>query len=170
MDAIEEATLIGVALLAAQRLEFVLYGIASHLKPEALTDKRLKNINPEIFLRGDPKNLKVTFGQLKIELGDKLFLASAEFDKLVDDRNVLAHSYWRLSRSGIRDAQKIENPEEFLKKFISDCNHWQSIMYGLLAVMMKSVATSSNRLDELKLSEKQLQDLQVYYEHAAKNT
>ena len=170
MDRITEATLLGAALLEAQKLEFALYGIASHLRPEALTDKRLKNIDPEKFLRGDPKDLKVTFGQLKNALGDKLFLSSVEFDKLVQDRNLLAHSYWRLSRSNIRDAHKIEDPEVFLISFQSDCRRWQSIISGLLGVMMKSVATTNDCLDELNLSDKQLADMQIYYDHAIKNT
>ena len=169
MDKIEEATLLGAALIEAQKLEFALYGIAVHLKPEFLTNKRLKNIDPEAFLRGDPNNLKVTFGQLKKEIGDLLCLSSEDFDKLVEDRNLLAHNYWRLSQSGIHDAHKIENPKAFLVTFQLDCRRWNSILSGLLAVMLKKVATANNCLDTLDLSDKQIADIEIYYNHATKN-
>ena len=60
-----ECATIGAAILAAQRVEFLLYGLIAHIKPELKrSDKRFRNLTPESFLRGDPSDLRATLGQL----------------------------------------------------------------------------------------------------------
>ena len=53
-DVLVEWAAIGAAVLAAQRIEFLLYGIIAHGEPELKeTDRRFRHLTPESFLRGD---------------------------------------------------------------------------------------------------------------------
>jgi hypothetical protein len=87
-------TLLGTAVLLAQKLEFALYGIVAHFSylPEAQREKRFRELKPEAFLRGDPSDLKATLGQLVASFEKSLRLASNELDRLVKDRSLIAHN------------------------------------------------------------------------------
>ena len=56
-----EMILLSLATLGAQKFEFALYGMTSHLKA---TDGRFKGLIPEEFLRGDGTKTKATLGIL----------------------------------------------------------------------------------------------------------
>ena len=59
------------AILASQRVEFLPYGLISHLNERARSEiKTFGNLDPESFLRGDVKDLKATLGQLVKGYGD----------------------------------------------------------------------------------------------------
>ena len=74
-------TLLGLAILQAQRLEFALYGLAAHFShlPEAQKDQRFANLSAKDFLSADPekrKRRKATFGQITKTFGDRFLLPS----------------------------------------------------------------------------------------------
>ena len=58
-----ECAAVGAAILAAQRIEFLLYGLMAHVKPELKSgDKKFRDLTPEGFVRGDPAELRATLG------------------------------------------------------------------------------------------------------------
>lgn len=171
MNIVEESTLLGASLLGAQKFEFALYGIISHLShlPEAQKEKRFRNLTPEKFLRGDVDDLKATLGQLETAFADRLLISSDELKNFIKDRNLIAHNYWRLTKANIRDSEKLSDPEEFLREFTKKCDHWTSIISGLLYVFMEATAKKENRLSEISFSDQQLSDIKAYRTHAAKH-
>ena len=168
---IDECILLGGSLLAVQKFEFALYGIISHLPhlPEAQKEKRFRELTPEKFLRGDPEDLKATLGQLETAFGEKLLLSTTELKSLIKDRNLIAHNYWRLTKSNIKSAEKLESPLVFLKTFIERCEYWTTIIRGLLWILMKASAEKENRISEVNFTESQEIEILAYYAHAAKH-
>lgn len=170
MDLSEECRLLGACLLKAQQVEFTLYGLVSHFSqsPEAQNDKRFKNLNPETFLRGDPRKLKATLGQLEGIFGAKLMISSDELKTFINDRNVIIHNYLRLTKANIRDAEKLSNPEQFLRNFLEQCNYWTRVMNGLSYTLLLQAAGKENRMNELNINKEQLRDLKEYIFHIEK--
>lgn len=169
MDPLRECQLLGLSLLEIQKVEFALYGIISHLThlPEGQGWK-FKELSPETFLRGNPNELNATLGQLEKAFGKKLNLSNDDFKMLIKDRNLIAHSYWRMSRNGIQDAKQLDNPEKFLLDFIDRCQYWQKVMNGLLYVVMIAAAKKESRELEVQLDKKQQEDLNTYLQHVQK--
>ena len=169
MEKVLVYTLVGAAIISAQKLEFALLGAISHLShlPEAKSDKRFRDLTPEKFLRGNPEDLKVTFGQMKAHFGEKLLISGDELNKLIKDRNLVAHSYWRLTETNIKDACKLTDPETFLVDFINRCEKWGHIFRGLVYSFQKAVAEKDGRQSEVKFNEQQEQDIKAYQAHAA---
>ena len=165
IEIIIECALVGAAILGAQKVEFALYGIAAHLN---LQDNRVNTLDPEKFLRGDIKNIKLTLGTLVKIVGDELLLSTEELDQFVDERNLIAHNYWRLTKAKIREGRKLDNPEEFLIQFVAKCDYWEKVLSGLIALMKQKAAENENRESELNLSEKESSNLK-YYMKAAEN-
>ena len=108
-EVIQECALVGAAIIAAQRVEFLLYGVISHLAglPEH-QNSRFRTLDPEKFLRGDAKDLKATLGQLVEWFGDKLLLTTEDLDKFVKDRNLIAHNYFRLTKARIKGGDALK--------------------------------------------------------------
>mgnify|MGYP000461551835 CR=1 FL=1 len=169
MDLIDEYVLLGAALLAAQKFEFALYGIISHLShlPEAHKEKRFRELTPEKFLRGNVEDLKATLGQLEAVFGDRLLISTDELKTFINDRNLIAHNYWRLTKSNVAGAERLDDPETFLRNFLERSDQWSSIIRGLLYSLMKETAKKENRLDELSFSEQQIKDIKAYDFHAS---
>ena len=164
-DAIREMAMLGLALLSAQKVEFILYGAISHLSGLSdAKDKRLRTLDPKVFLRGELDDLKLTLGQLVDEFGDKLLLTSEDLEGFVDDRNLIAHNYYRLTKTNIKGGPRLENPEEFLTDFIGRCNYWESVLRGLVQVMRRSIA-DQNGVD-ITFTEEDIRYIQCYEEHA----
>ena len=168
MEPFEECALLGGAMLSVQKLEFAFYGIVSFLShlPEAKKDKRFRNLTLETFLRGNTKDLNATLGQLEAAFGEKLLISGTEFKGFIKDRNLIAHDYWRLTKSNIRDSERLANPEAFLREFLLRCERWTRIFNGLLWILMKGVATKERRLTEIEFTESQLNDIEAYYTYA----
>lgn len=171
MEILEECTLLGASLLGAQKLEFALYGVVSHLShlDEAKKEKRFRDLTPEKFLRGSVDDLKVTFGQLEKSFGKRLLISNDDLIELIKDRNTIAHNYWRLTKSGVRGSEKLSDPEDFLRKFIFKCEYWQKVFNGLLLFMMEVIAEKENRMDEINFTESQKKDMAAYHNHIKKS-
>lgn len=165
----EECALVGAAVLSAQKFEFALYGIVSHLShlSEAKNEKRFRNLTPEGFLRGNAEEFKATLGQLARGFGDKLLLNTRELEKFVDDRNLIAHNYWRLTKSNIAGSEKLADPEGFLRNFLVRCDRWASIARGLVCLLMQGAADKEGRGSEINFDEQQLVDITAYRNHVA---
>ncbi|MGJ4754759.1 hypothetical protein [Leptospira kmetyi] len=161
-----ECTLLGLALLMAQKVEFALYGIVAHISNR---DKKFKNLTPETFLRGDLSDLKATLGQLKNYAGDKLLLSNNELQDFVDKRNLLVHNYWRLTKANIKNGETLPNPEQFLSNFIDECQRWMNILNGYIKILMQRIAEVENRTNEINFGEKEQQEMEVYIDHVYKN-
>jgi hypothetical protein len=167
MNLIDECALVGAAILSAQRLEFALYGIVAHLShlPEAQKEKRFRDLTPEKFLRGNIEDLKATFGQLETAFGEKLLISTSGLKEFISDRNLIAHNYWRLTKSNVKEGEKLSDPEVFLKDFLARCDQWVSIFKGLLYVLMEAAAKKEGRLSEINFSEQQQNDIKAYCAH-----
>ncbi|KGE22243.1 hypothetical protein [Leptospira interrogans] len=161
-----ECTLLGLALLMAQKVEFALYGIVAHI---SIKDKKFKNLTPETFLRGDLSNLKATLGQLKNYAGEKLLLSSNDLQDFVDKRNLIVHNYWRLTKANIKNGEKLPNPEQFLRNFIDECQCWMNILNGYIKMLIQSIAEMENQTNEINFGEKEHQEIEVYIDHVYKN-
>ena len=137
-----ELTLIGMAIIGAQRVEFLLYGLGSHLVhlPD-YRGKRFREMDPEVFLRGDPNNLKEMLSRLVQAFGGKLLLNEGEIRQFVDDRNLIAHNCWRLTKANLKGGYRLNDPKEFLVGFIQKCDHWGKVLKGLLALARQEAAT-----------------------------
>ncbi|HEY8095850.1 MAG TPA: hypothetical protein VIE65_07100 [Methylobacter sp.] len=172
MDLIDECTLLGASLLAAQKFEFALYGIVSHLShlPEAQKEKRFRDLTPEKFLHGNIEDLKATLGQLETAFGQKLLISTEELKVFIRHRNLIAHNYWRLTKPDIKNSEKLDDPELFLRRFLESCDKWAAISRGLLYVLIEAAAQKENRLSEINFSEQQRIDVADYYAHAAKQS
>lgn len=172
MDLINECARIGAAILSVQKFEFAIYGIVSHLchLPEAQKDKRFRDLTPEKFLRGNTEDLRVTLGQLENAFGKKLLISTNELTDFIRDRNLIAHNYWRLTKTNIKEGEKLSDPEEFLMDFLVRCNQWTSIVNGLLCLLIKVSATKEDRLQEINFNEQQVSDITAYYDHVSTQT
>ena len=138
-----ERTVLGGAVLAAQRMEFLLYGLVAHFEDELKrSDKRFRDLTPESFLRGDLADLRSTRGQLADTYGDELLLSTDDLNRFVKNRNLIVHNYWRLTKSGIRDGPLLDDPMQFLLRFIKDCQKWGRILMGVPVAMKQAIESS----------------------------
>ena len=163
-EEVRECARVGAAILGAQRVEFLLYGIVSHLaEVHPIGSKQFKLLDPEKFLRGDLDDLKATLGQLVREFGDKLLLTTADLENFVNDRNLIAHNYWRLTKANLRGTRRFQDPEGFLTEFAERCSYWESVLRVLLAVMKRETAMKLG--EDANLSE----DESKYISHYERN-
>ena len=150
-----------MAVIGAQRVEFLLYGLGSHLVhvPDYRSSK-FGALDPEKFLRGNPNDLKEPLGVLVKAFGDKLLLKEEEIRQFVDDRNLIAHNYWRLTKANIKGGHRLDNPEEFLVRFIEQCDHWVKVLSGLLALARQEAAARTG--EALMLSVEEVANAEYY--------
>ena len=136
-------------------MEFLLYGLASHLThlPE-FQSRRYESLNAETFLRGDLANQKATLGQLVRDFSDKLLITSEELGKFVEDRNLIAHNYWRLVHANIQGGQSMSDPRRFLQDFANRCAHWENVLRGFLALAKIVLAERSGTAVEISNHER----------------
>jgi hypothetical protein len=150
-----EMTLLGLALYQAQRIEFALYGIASHVThlPEFQSNRRFRDLNPEAFLRGDLSKLKATLGQLNDVFAGRLLLSSPELDRFISDRNLIAHNFFRIFHTKTRDEPEGE-PVEFLKDFLRRSQELQSVIEGSTATLKEETAKKFGRLSDIQITDR----------------
>ena len=163
MGTMSEFALVGMAIIGAQRVEFLLYGLGSHLVhlPE-YSGKRFRDLEPEMFLRGDTDDLKETLGGLVQAFGDNLLLNKEDISRFVDHRNLIAHNYWRLTKANLKGGNRLENPEEFLVQFIDQCVHWEKVLKGLLTLARQEKAARTG--DDMVLSDDEVESADYYLE------
>ena len=160
---IEEYAMVGAAVLASQRVEFLLYGLVAHLNDQARgQDRKFKHLNPEDFLRGDVRNLRATLGQLVKTFGDKLLLTTAELEQFVNDRNLIVHNYWRLTKSGIEGTKRLEEPEKLLMTFLHKCDHWEKVLRGLMVRMRIQIAKNVGNEENARITAEDQQYMEYY--------
>ncbi|MDH0618294.1 hypothetical protein [Pseudomonas fulva] len=145
----DEFLCMGRAMMAAQKLEFALYGMASHLKEKG---GQFKGLTPDEFLRGDGSKTKATLGVLVREFGARFDMGGNDLIELVSDRNLIAHDYWRMSRAKVKGGRSLENPIDFLKNFTKRCEYWISISRGWIAIAMIACGEQAGRLDEFEIT------------------
>lgn len=170
MDLVEECKLLGASLIGAQKIEFTLYGIASHITHayDGKKDRRIEELTPEKFLRGDLNELKMTLGQLEKSFGHALLLDTEELAKFVEDRNLIAHNYWRLTKTNIKGSEKLQDPETFLREFLKRCSYWEGVVNGALWSIRKMALEQYDRSDEFEPTIKQRDEITQYLKHVEK--
>lgn len=155
--------LLGKGLFHAQRVEFILYGIASHMGhlDEAKKDKRFAKITAKDFLSDAPEKRKLrtaTLGSVYKLFGDKLLLSGLPFDLFVQERNFFAHEFFRaLSRN--------PNMSEHLKRlndFIDLAGLTEKALRGLLSELMEASAKKEGREGEFQILQDD-EDNRKYY-------
>jgi len=161
---LEECGLLGLAMLVAQRVEFLLYGIASHLAhtPAGQNDRRWRNLTPEKFLRGSADDLKATLGQLVEAFGDTLLISSPELADFYRDRNLVAHDYTRLYKAKIRGTVSPGDGPTFLRAFIERATYWEKVLQGALALLKMGAAEKEGRQAEINFTERDLEHIEIY--------
>lgn len=163
----DEMMLLGSAILMAQKLEFALYGMASHLKA---TDPRFRGLTAEELLRGDGTITKATLGAIAQAYGSKFQLDGDELAQLVKDRNLIAHDYWRLTKANVNGGRSLENPKQFLLNFFERCNTWIRLCEGWITLAKYATAEQSGRLDEVNESPESLSKMLEYLVHTLNRT
>lgn len=137
----EELRLLGLANLCAQRVEFVIYGLAVHFPASAISDqKRISKTSPEDFFRGDPSELKITLGQLSKAMGGALGIDPVRLGKFVDDRNLLAHNFFRTFHASIDGVANRLDQHEFLRAFIRDAVSLEHALVNLVQEIRRLAA------------------------------
>lgn len=147
-------TLLGLAIVAAQKVEFVLYGIASHL-PHVSKDTKFRKLTASDFLSTDPKTRKLrkaTLGSLAGEYGGKLMLPSHRLEVYVQDRNTIVHEFWREVVGG-KGTGAIKEPRQLLIGFIEESEEWIAALRGLLSFLQEEAAKRRKGSAEYKLTE-----------------
>lgn len=112
--------------------------------------------------------MKATLGQIEKAFGEKLSISSAELTEFIDNRNLIAHNYYRLTRKGITGSKQLQNPEEFLRDFLKQCGYWESVLFGLLNLLMLAASRKVGRENEIQLSKDQLNSIETYHSHVEK--
>ena len=161
-----ECATIGVALLAAQRVEFLLYGLVANIRDDLKQDdRRFRGLTPESFLRGDVSEMRATLGQLATAYGEGFLLSADDLTAFVNKRNLIAHDYWRLAKANIRDAEELQNPMGFVHGFLADCQRWERILRGVLANFKLAAARNVGDEDKAQLTADDLACMDEYHEH-----
>ncbi|MBZ9604011.1 hypothetical protein [Phyllobacterium chamaecytisi] len=165
----DELKLLGLTLIAAQRVEFLLYGLAAHLSVDAgpKKDKRFRNLTAETFLRGDVSELNATLGQLVKAFGNTLLVHTPELVQFCRDRNLIAHDYNRVFRMNIKGVARDVNGPEFLLDFLDRAQYWQRVLGGLLSEMKLAIATKLGREVEV-LSDTEIEEVRAFHENVGK--
>ncbi len=165
---LEECGLLGLAMLVAQRVEFLLYGIVSHLAhtPAGQKERRWRELTPERFLRGDADELKATLGQLVEAFGDVLLIHSPELVEFYRDRNRIAHDYTRLYKLKIRGVAASGDGPAFLRTFTERATHWEKVLHGVLAELKMAAARKEGREAEIRFTQRDQENIGIYRDQA----
>lgn len=143
--------LLGKSLFFAQKVEFVLHGIASHLGhlEEAKKDKLFSNITARDFLSNDPEKRKLrksTLGQIYKLFGDRLLINNIAFDLFVEERNFFAHEFFRATSNNSTEEELIKRLNNFIELSILT----EKAMQGLLSRLIEASAKKEGRKDEFQ--------------------
>lgn len=140
-------SLIGLALISCQRVEFLTLGIVSHFN-SIKSDKRFKKLSPEAFLDDTSEGRKVrkqTLGQVfrilkqenKVAISDKL-------DDYLECRNILVHELWRKYLKDRNSNNAYPDLAQFCKTFIEKSSKVEKFYKGFLYIMALSISLKGN--------------------------
>ena len=157
-------SLIGLALVAAQRIEFLLYGIASLAghTPAAQKEKRFRELTPEKFLRGGESERKATLGQIVETFGDAFLIRTEDLVTFYKDRNLIAHDFVRTFRMNIRGTNPRRDAREFLFSFLERALYWEDVLRGFLAELKIAAAKKEGREAELEITADDFARMETY--------
>lgn len=160
--------LLGTAVYLSQRIEFALYGIASHFSHLEVTkrDKHFRELNAEKFLRGNIEEQKATLGRIVKLFGDTFLISTKELDQFLHDRNLIVHNYHRVFVSPPKGVEKRLDGEEFLEDFIHRSHKFDMVVRGLLFELMEAAAAKDGRGDEFERTSTVVEATSAYREHA----
>jgi hypothetical protein len=163
--------LLGLSVVAAQRVEFLLYGLAAHsARTEAAqNDKRFRELTPDKFLDGDANSLKATLGQLVNSFGEAFLISTPDLIAFYEDRNLIVHDYARVFRMNIRDKPRREDGPEFLLNFLRRAQYWEAVLMGLLSELKQAAAVKEGREAEVVFSATELDHIQAFHENVAQH-
>ena len=99
-----------------------------------------------------------------------MLLNEEEIRQFVDDRNLIAHNYWRLTKANLKGGYRLNDPREFLVGFIEKCDHWEKVLKGLLALARQEAATRRGEdlilnADEVDSAEYYGKQVEAYLQH-----
>lgn len=154
VEFVDEMSHLGATLLNVQKFEFVFFGLAAHVP-----NSNNKDWNGEDFLRGNQGKFKKTLGRLKEAYADKFLLDNSDLDRLVRDRNILCHNYYRMVHADIKGGQKIKNPVKFLTELSVLSNRYTSALLGFMALY-------NNQSECPEFSDAQVKNIAIYNEVA----
>lgn len=154
VEFVDEMSHLGATLLNVQKFEFVFFGLAAHVP-----NSNNKDWNGEDFLRGNQGKFKETLGRLKKAYAGKFLLDNSDLDRLVRDRNILCHNYYRMVHADIKGSQKIENPVKFLTELSTLSNRYTSALLGFIALY-------NNQSEYPEFSDAQVRDIAIFNEVA----
>lgn len=165
---LDETTWLGAAIFNAQRVEVALYGLVPHFShlPEVQKEKRFRELTPEKFIHGDFDELKATLGQLVKLVGHHFMLATPDFAVFYEDRNLIAHNYYRLFHTDI-GRPKRQDGEAFLKEFTFRAERWFDVLMGLYYELIVSAAKQGKGPEYIATPMKEAQR-KAYKEHVVK--
>lgn len=160
----EELKLLGLSSLCAQRVEFVIYGLAVHFpgSANAADRKRISKTSPEDFFRGDPADLKITLGQLSKAMGSALGIDPERLNQFVEDRNLIAHNFFRTFHAEIAGVSNRLDQHAFLRKFILDA---VSLEHALISLVheIRRVAAENPAQSHLHPTLEEIGKFEDYY-------
>lgn len=143
---VDEAAMLGAAILEVQKFEFVFYGLAAHVANE--NDKK-RGYSGEAFLRGDLKKFKKTLGLISKNYAEKFLIDNSELEKLIKNRNILCHNYYRMFHTTIKGGEVIENPMRFLTEIFELSNRYSSALLGFIAIVNTNESYSKMELKNI---------------------
>ena len=155
--------LLGTALFRAQKIEFILYGIASHLGhlDIAKNDKIFSKITAKDFLSDDPKKQRLriaTLGRVYKLFGETLMISNLPFDLLVNERNFFVRNFFR-------EVTKSDDNFDYIQRlniFIDLMDFTEKALKGLLSNLMEAAAKKEGRLHELTITSEDEENRKFY--------
>lgn len=145
---------IGMALVSAQRVEFIANKLVEHLRE---FDKDVYNITGEEFLNESKKAnfARITLGGIfrLHKLNPKLVIEE-ELDDYLKKRNMLIHGFWRNYLDTI-SVEQAKSAVDFCYDFGRHSDRMESFFKGFVFfLVLKTVSNITHIGDELKTWEK----------------
>ncbi|MPN31699.1 hypothetical protein SDC9_179173 [bioreactor metagenome] len=142
---------IGMALISAQRVEFITNQLVSHLR---VFDKDIYGITGEQFLAESQKAnfARITLGNIfkLLKLNSNLVIED-ELNEYLDKRNTLVHSFWRNYLVTISEEQT-KKAIDFCYDFGKQSERIESFFKGFIFFLaLRHVEDITKISDELKI-------------------
>ncbi|ELA6791226.1 glucosamine-6-phosphate deaminase [Vibrio alginolyticus] len=120
----DQFSLLGTTLVSIQKVTFSLYQAMQpvckmHSSPEV---QQLVSRTSDQFLQGTTAELKPTL--LLVEEA-RLPLTINELLDFIYKRNLVSQQFWHVTDADIKGSEKIANPEDFLRKLLTECETLQ---------------------------------------------